>query len=161
MEEKDCFSIRYDGFRSRKVIDFYLNYCKTVFQGYKGKVHYWLAFNEINSVLNHLLLSGGIWTPNEKLTLEDKLQAVHHELVASSATTRLAHEMDQENKIGCMIASVPYYPATPNPDDMIKVMLKEQCGYLFTDVQVRGYYPSYIKRWIRENSGAYEYQTVS
>ena len=143
---------KYDGFRSRKVIDFYLNYCKTVFQRYKGKVHYWLTFNEINSVLNHPLLSGGIWTPNEKLSLEDKLQAVHHELVASAAATRLAHEIDPENKIGCMIASVPYYPATPNPDDMIKVMLKEQSGYLFTDVQVRGYYASYIKRWIRENN---------
>jgi len=143
---------KYDGFRDRRTIEFYLRYCKTVFQRYKGKVHYWLTFNEINSVLHHPLLSGGIWTPGEKLTLKDKLQAIHHELVASAAATKLAHEIDAANKIGCMIASVPYYPATPNPDDMIKVMLKEQSGYLFTDVQVRGYYPGYIKRWIKENN---------
>lgn len=142
----------YDGFRDRRTIDFFLRYCKAVFQRYKGKVHYWLTFNEINSVLNHPLLSGGIWTPDKELTLGDKLQAVHHELVASAAATKLAHEIDRENKVGCMIASVPYYPATPGPDDMIKVMLKEQAGYLFTDVQVRGYYPGYVKRWIRENN---------
>lgn len=142
----------YDGFRDRRMIDFYLRYCNTVFQRYKGKVHYWLTFNEINSVLNHPLLGGGIWTPEEKLTLEDKLQAAHHELVASAAATRLAHEIDPENKVGCMVASVPYYPATPDPENMIRAMLKEQSGYLFTDVQVRGYYPGYIKRWINENN---------
>lgn len=144
-------SKKYDGFRDRRTIEFYLRYCKAVFQRYKGKVHYWLTFNEINSVLNHPLLSGGIWTPNEKLTLQDKLQTIHHELVASAKATKLAHEIDRKNKVGCMIASVPYYPATPNPDDMIKVMLKEQSAYLFTDVQVRGYYPGYVKRLIREN----------
>ena len=143
---------KYDGFRDRRTIEFFLRYCRTVFQRYKGKVHYWLTFNEINSVLNHPLLSGGIWTPGGELTLGDKLQAIHHELVASAAATKLAHEIDAENKVGCMVASVPYYPATPDPDDMIKVMLKEQSGYLFTDVQARGYYPSYIKRWIRENN---------
>lgn len=142
----------YDGFRDRRMIDFYLRYCRTVFQRYKGKVRYWLTFNEINSVLNHPLLSGGIWTPKEKLTLGDKLQAVHHELVASAAATRLAHEIDPENKVGCMVASVPYYPVTPDPEDMIKAMLKEQYGYLFTDVQVRGYYPGYMKRWLKENN---------
>ena len=51
-----------------------------------------------------------------------------------------------------MVASVPYYPATPDPEDMIKAMLKEQYGYLFTDVQVRGYYPGYMKRWLKENN---------
>lgn len=142
----------YDGFRDRRTIEFYLHYCRTVFERYKGKVHYWLTFNEINSVLNHPLLSGGIWTPDKDLTLGDKLQAIHHELVASAAATKLAHEIDGENKVGCMVACVPYYPATPDPDDMIKVMLKEQSGYLFTDVQARGYYPGYLKRWIKENN---------
>ena len=54
---------RYDGFRSREVIGFFLHYCETVFRRYRGKVRLWLTFNEINSVLHHPLLSGGIWTP--------------------------------------------------------------------------------------------------
>ena len=30
------------------LIDYYLHYCETIFNRYKGKVHYWLTFNEIN-----------------------------------------------------------------------------------------------------------------
>ena len=31
----------YDGWRNRKMIRFFLNYCRTVFQRYRGKVKYW------------------------------------------------------------------------------------------------------------------------
>ena len=41
----------YDGWRSRKTIDFFAHYCETVFRRYKGKVKYWLTFNEINTCL--------------------------------------------------------------------------------------------------------------
>ena len=34
---------------SRDMIKYYLNYCKAIFERYKGKVKYWLTFNEINS----------------------------------------------------------------------------------------------------------------
>lgn len=145
-------SEKYDGWRSRKMIDFFLQYCETVFRRYRGKVKYWLTFNEINSVLNHPFLSGGIRTENEKLSYGDKLQAIHHELVASAAATKLAHEIDADNRVGCMVAGVPNYPNTPNPDDIIKVMLLDQANHLFTDVQVRGYYPSYMKRILKENA---------
>lgn len=141
----------YDGWRSRKTIDFFARYCETVFRRYKGKVKYWLTFNEINTVLTEPLLSGGIWTPKEELTLGDKLQAVHHELVASALVTKLAHEIDPENKVGCMVLSLPIYPLTPNPDDVICAMLADQHNLMFTDVQARGYYPSYMKRWMKEN----------
>ena len=33
-----------------------------------------------------------------------KYQAAHHQLVASSLATKLAHEIDPENKVGCMLA---------------------------------------------------------
>jgi len=36
----------YDGWRSRKLVGFFENYCRTVFKRYKGKVRYWLTFNE-------------------------------------------------------------------------------------------------------------------
>ena len=40
---------RYNGWASRELIDFYMNYCKTIFERYKDKVKYWLTFNEINT----------------------------------------------------------------------------------------------------------------
>lgn len=146
---------KYDGFRSRCTIGFFLKYCETVFRRYRGKVKYWITFNEINSVINHPLLSGGIWTPKEQLTLSDKLQAIHHELVASACATKLAHEIDPENQVGCMVVSLPSYPLTPNPDDVIRSMLNDQMHFLFTDVQARGYYPSYLKRILKENNASF------
>ena len=38
---------KYDGWRSRKMIDFYKTYVKAVFEEYKDEVKYWLTFNEI------------------------------------------------------------------------------------------------------------------
>ena len=32
----------------RRLVDLYMNYCKTIFERYKDKVKYWLTFNEIN-----------------------------------------------------------------------------------------------------------------
>lgn len=83
----------YDGWRSRKLIDFYMNFCKVIFERYRGKVKYWLTFNEINSVLHQPLISGGILTPKEQLTKQDLYQAIHHELVASAKAVKLAHEI--------------------------------------------------------------------
>lgn len=139
-------ALTYDGWRSRELIGFFLRYCETVFRRYRGKVKYWLTFNEINSILNHPFLSGGIHTEAAKLTFSDKLQAAHHELVASAKATKLAHQIDPENKVGCMIASVPNYPNSPDPNDIIKVMELDQQARLFPEVHARGHYPSYLQR---------------
>lgn len=37
-----------NGWASRRCIDYYMNYCKAIFERYKDKVRYWLTFNEIN-----------------------------------------------------------------------------------------------------------------
>lgn len=147
-----ALSKKYDGFRNRKTIDLFVKYAETVFKRYKGKVKYWLTFNEINTIMTEPYLSGGIWTDKTKLSLGDKLQAIHHELVASAAATKTAHEIDPENKIGCMVLALPIYPLTPDPSDVLKAMENNHTNLLFTDVQARGYYPSYAKRWYREKN---------
>ena len=145
-------SKKYDGFRSRKTVDMYVKYAETVFKRYKGKVKYWLTFNEINTILSEPYISGGVWTDKKKLSLEDKLQAIHHELVASAMATKAAHEIDPENKVGCMVLALPVYPLTPDPADVLKAMEMNHNNLLFTDVQARGYYPSYTKRWLKEQN---------
>ena len=147
-----AISKKYDGFRSRETVELFARYAETVFRRYRGKVKYWLTFNEINTVMTEPFMSGGIWTDKSKLTLGDKLQAIHHELLASSKATKIAHEVDPENKVGCMVLALPVYPLTPDPADVLKTMDMNHTNLLFTDVQARGYYPSYAKRWYRENN---------
>ena len=141
----------YDGWCSRKLITFFQRYCKCVMERYKGKVHYWLTFNEINSILHNPYLSGGILTPKEKLSKSALYQAIHHELVASALVTKMAHEIDPDNKVGCMVIGVPSYPLTPNPDDVIANMEQDRHNLYFTDVQARGAYPKYLNRYFKEN----------
>ena len=142
----------YDGWVNRKMIGFYERYVRTIFARYGKKVKYWLTFNEINSVLHEPFLSGGIYTEKDKLSQQDLYQAVHHELVASALATKIGHEMMPDAKIGCMILSMPMYPLTPCPDDVIKTMESVHKNDFFGDVHVRGYYPGYMKRYFCENN---------
>ena len=145
-------SKKYDGWVSRDLIKFYENYVRTIFTRYKNKVKYWLTFNEINSVLHAPFLSGGIYTDKEKLSKQDLYQAVHHELVASALAVKIGHEINPDFQIGCMVLSMPTYPLTPNPDDVIATMKAEHMNYFFSDVHVRGAYPGYMKRYFRDNN---------
>lgn len=144
-------SLEYDGWVNRRLIGFYERYVRTIFARYKDKVKYWLTFNEINSVLHEPLMSGGIYTDKSRLGKQELYQAVHHELVASALATKIAHEMMPGVKIGCMILSMPVYPLTPSPDDVIAAMNADHMNDFFGDVHVRGAYPGYMKRYFREN----------
>lgn len=140
----------YNGWSNRALIGFYENYMRTVFTRYKDKVKYWLTFNEINSILNSPFMSGGINTPKEELTESDLYQAIHHELVASALATKIGHEINPDFQIGCMILSMPIYPLSPNPSDVICAMEENHKNMMFTDIHVRGQYPGYMKRYLRE-----------
>ncbi|WP_062526860.1 glycoside hydrolase family 1 protein [Demequina rhizosphaerae] len=142
---------RYDGWVNRDLIGFYERYARTCFERYGDRVKYWLTFNEINSVLHIPFGSGGINTPRDELSKKDLYQAIHHELVASARVTRVAHEINPDLKVGCMVISMPIYPLTPNPDDVIAVMNADHANLMFSDVHTRGYYPGYAQRFFREN----------
>ena len=69
---------------------------------------------------------------------------------ASAIATKLAHEIDPENKVGCMLAAGQYYPHTCHPRDVWEGLQEDRENYFFIDVQARGYYPNYAKKkWER------------
>ena len=141
----------YDGWKSRQLVGFFENYARVVFDRYKDKVKYWLTFNEINSILHNPFMSGGIKTPKEELSQQDLYQAVHHELVASASATKIGKEINPDFQIGCMVLSMPTYPMTPKPGDVLAAREAENQNFLFSDIHVRGEYPGYIKRYFAEN----------
>lgn len=141
----------YNGWTNRKLVDFYIRFAGTVFARYKNKVKYWLTFNEINSILEHPFMGGGIVTPKEELTQQDLYQAIHHELVASAAAVRIGHEINPDFKIGCMVLSLPTYPLTPHPGDVMQAMHTDHQNTFFLEVHARGRYPGYMRRFFQEN----------
>ena len=151
---------KYNGWSSRECIDLFVKYAETLFKRYKGKVKYWLTFNEINAGTMPMggFLSLGIL--NEETTdftnqvdnPQLRYQGLHHQFVASALAVKAGHEIDPDCKIGCMICHITTYPMTCNPDDILEAQKRNQilnqfCG----DVQVRGEYPKFMDRYFKEN----------
>jgi 6-phospho-beta-glucosidase len=133
----------YGGWRSRKMLTFYERLVRTLFTRFKGLVKYWLTFNEINVLLHFPFMGAGLVFEHGENEQEVKYQAAHHELVCSSIACKIGHEIDPENKIGCMLAAGQFYPNTTKPEDVFEAMQKDRENYFFIDVQARGEYPAY------------------
>ncbi|WP_042196133.1 6-phospho-beta-glucosidase [Paenibacillus camerounensis] len=134
----------YGAWRNRKLIVFYERLCRVIFNRYKGLVKYWITFNEINAILEAPFLAAGLYFEEHEDVEAVKYIASHHELVASALATKIAHEVDPENKVGCMLAALAPYPQTCNPEDIWKSKQAENESYFFIDVQARGEYPAYV-----------------
>lgn len=148
---------------SREMIDYFLNYCRAIFTRYKGKVKYWLTFNEINSSSEPIgaLLNQGILNDLEHPTdfmnqpdiPQQRYQGLHHMFVASALAVKMAHEIDPNYRVGNMMIYSASYPLTCNPDDVLACQqYNQRYNYYCTDVQARGTYPAYAKRML-ENLG--------
>ena len=152
---------KYNGWASREVIDFFVNYCNVIFNRYKDKVKYWLTFNEINCGTKPVggYLSLGILNEGTEDLLHQndnkqiRFQALHHQFVASAKAVKLGHSINKDFKIGCMIAYMTKYPYTCNPDDILLTQKMDQLANdLCGDVHVRGEYPFFAKRYFEENN---------
>ena len=89
---------KYGAWRSRELVGFYENLCRVIFNRYKGLVKYWLTFNEINMILHAPFIGAGLYFEEGDNVEQVKYQAAHHELLASAIATKIAHEVDPENK---------------------------------------------------------------
>ena len=145
---------KYGAWRSRELVGFYENLCRVIFNRYKGLVKYWLTFNEINMILHAPFMGAGLYFEEGDNVEQVKYQAAHHELLASAIATKIAHEVDPENKVGCMLAAGAYYPYTSKPEDVWASRKSDRENYFFIDVQSRGEYPAYALKEMERNGMA-------
>ena len=153
---------KWNGWASRKMIDCYLNFCKAIFTRYKGKVKYWLTFNEINGATMPMggFVGQGILNKIETVDLDKqydipsrRFQALHYQFLASALAVKIAHEINPNYQVGCMQIIGTSYPLTCNPNDQIETQQKNHLmNWFCSDVQCRGKYPNYIKRYFKENN---------
>lgn len=142
---------KYGAWTSRETIDLYLKYCGTLFTEFKGKVRYWLTFNEVNhqvffdndnSDVYSYMVSG-----LQLSTLDNPPQALatscYNALVAGAKAVALGHQIDPENMVGCVLAFVPQYPATSLPEDSLAGLHGYDRDLFLLDVMCRGAFPRY------------------
>lgn len=54
-------------------------------------------------------------------------------------------------KIGCMICRLETYAQSCNPEDQLQALKEDHINLFYPDVQVRGEYPAYMRRYFEEN----------
>ncbi|MEA9389783.1 6-phospho-beta-glucosidase [Acerihabitans sp. TG2] len=142
--------VEYGSWRNRKMIEFFTRYARTCFDAFDGLVKYWLTFNEINILLHSPFSGAGLVFEKGENQEQVKYQAVHHELIASALATKIAHDVNPKNQVGCMLAGGNFYPRTCKPEDVWAALQKDRENLFFIDVQARGAYPCYTKRVFAE-----------
>lgn len=142
----------YGSWRDRRMVDFFMRYCETVFKRYGAKVKYWLTFNEINNMRRMPGAAGGIFFREGENQSQVVHQANHHMFVANSLAIKLCHELCPDAKIGCMLSLSNVYPRTCKPEDVFETMEVRRQSLMYGDVMIRGYYPAYMAR-IWEEAG--------
>ncbi|EOS22896.1 hypothetical protein C806_03517 [Lachnospiraceae bacterium 3-1] len=140
---------KYGSWKNRKMIELFLKYCDVVFRHFKGRVRYWITFNEINMLMHLPFMGAGIRFEEGEDEQQVKYQAAHHELVASAMAVKLAHEISLDFQVGCMLAAGSVYPYSCNPMDVWESMKKDRENYFFIDVQSRGEYPAYAWKFFK------------
>ncbi len=140
----------YGGWNSRELIDLYVRFAATCFTEFKGLVHYWLTFNEINNTCAFIPMMKdmlGLDDEAVKERFQTAYQQLHYQFVASAKAVQIGHAIDPTNKIGCMLSTSCNYPGTPDPQDILdNEHAWENSTYYCGDVQVFGYYSPFVKR---------------
>ena len=100
-----AFCMDYNGWYDRRSIEFFTRYVDVITKRYKDKVKLWLTFNEIDSIIRHPFMTGGLiesrFKPEEFEEVE--YQAMHHQFVASALAVKITHENIPDAKVGCML----------------------------------------------------------
>ena len=133
----------YGDWTNREMIHQFVEFARVCFTEYKDLVDKWLTFNEINILLHFDVKEG------KQVAFEE----LHNQMVAAAKAVKVAHEIDKNISVGCMIAGFCSYPYTCDPEDVIANYKEFQNKFAYcADTMVRGYYPSYAKRIWKENN---------
>ncbi|HFX3821214.1 TPA: glycoside hydrolase family 1 protein [Enterococcus faecium] len=144
-------SLKYNGWYSREVIQFFLKYVESLFIHFKGRVKYWIPFDELNLIHREGFSQFGMPADIIENSLENRLRASHNRLLASALATDLAHRIDSNNKIASMVLSNYAYPLTSDPKDVLAAQQNDQFENYYLDVMIRGKYPNRMLRFIDEH----------
>lgn len=154
-----------NGWQDRRCIDYYMNFCQVLFERYKDVVKYWISFNEINCLTtklgnwNHagILHPGTAFFTDQVDEPSARFAALHHQFVASARAVKLGKSINPNFRFGTMICHITVYPLTCDPEDILLTQQEDMLRNCFSgDVQVKGIYPYYIRRYFERNHISFE-----
>lgn len=144
-DEPTYFEETYGGWENRNMIDEFVAFAKVCFTEYKDYVNKWMTFNEINVLVMFAKASG-------HANMQIVYESLHNQIIAAAKSVKLAHSIDKNIQVGCMIAGMCSYPLTCDPKDVMLTYKNFQDGFCYYgDAMLRGKYPDFSKRlWEEE-----------
>lgn len=164
---------KYGSWVNRKIIDFYLKFCETMFLSLKGKVKYWITFNEMNhidpsteasDIFTYII--AGLKFSELKNPAQTLAEVGYNMTVASVKAVKLGHNIDNENKIGCVFGLQPIYAYNCKPQNAFTAFKEMYRDFYQVDAMCNGYFPKYklkeyenmgiYLKWVEEDKKAFE-----
>ena len=141
----------YNGFMNKKVIDFYAKHVEFVVERLKGKVKYWITYNEINLAPYQTDLVAGAYRP-EGMSREEMFAILSvNTQIAHARAVEVIKRVDPQAKVGGMLGHAPFYPLTCKSEDIIAADFKNKMhNYLPFDVMTSGQLPAYFINFMKQ-----------
>lgn len=138
---------KYDGWKNRQVVEDYCRYVNTVTKYFKGRIQYYVPFNEQNTAA----MIPDYITGSHAEDKTDLLKVDHHFNLAYARATRIIHQNDPEAKTGGNICNTCVYPKTCHPADVEAAdMAAFHMGYSYADIYCRKQYTAFYMSKYKE-----------
>lgn len=148
----------YNGFLNKKVIEFYAKHVESVVKKFKGKVKYWITYNEINLGYSQSDLVAGVRLPENMTKSEMYVQLSVNLQVAHARAVNIIKKNDPNAKVGGMIGHAPFYPLTCKTQDIIAADFKNKMhNYFAFDTMCFGELPNYFIQYAKNRNIKYDF----
>lgn len=148
----------YNGFMNKKVIDFYAKHVESVVKRMKGKVKYWITYNEINLAPYQSDLVAGAYLPEGMKRSEMFVQLSVNTAIAHAKAVEAIKRVDPCAKVGGMVGHAPFYPLTCKSEDIIACDFKNKMhNYLPYDIMCKGTLPYYFTNYAKQRNIDYSF----
>lgn len=134
---------KYDGWSSRKVVDFYAAYASIAFERFGDRVKHWFTFNEPIVIQTRCYLDAVRW-PHQQDSKKWMLWN-YHKAVASALAVESYHKSGYDGRIGCVLNPEMVYPRSSSVEDKRAAEMYDLFfNKIFFDPMVKGKYPDQL-----------------
>lgn len=142
----------YGGWTSPRAIADFTRYAKTLFEAYGKDVRYWITLNEENFCTYMPAHFTGIpMSPGDQDYECTMFKVYHHMNMAHFQVVNLYHRMNLPGEIGCMAVTIPGYPLTSKPEDVLACQKHAQrLMYEYLDLVTQCAYPARLAQRMKK-----------
>ena len=141
---------KYGSWTSRKTVELYLRYAKTIFEEFKDEVTYFATFNEMNHMDSDMEMSDFFTYMNTGLCysrLEEPKKTMvlcsYNMTLAAVKAVKIGHDINPDFKIGCVFGLTPIYAYSCNPEDSVAAFKAMDKDWYQIDAMTKGEFPAY------------------